>query len=145
MRLRVGALLLAGVVCLSRGAAAAPILPTANADANALLAALLGTTTGLSGFSATLTGDASASGLFDGNPFGLTGGVVLSTGRVIDLIGPNNNPVSGVDLPPVGPPPGGDVAGDATELTISFTADVLTSLFFNYVFGSEEFDFAGLG
>lgn len=54
-----------------------------------LLTNLLGDTTGLSNITAKLEGDARASGTFSGDPFGLGTGVVLSTGKVEDLVGEN--------------------------------------------------------
>ncbi len=138
MRVRIFALMLAGVVCLTRVAGAAPIVPSPNADASALLTTLLGSTVGLTGITASLTGSPAGAGTFTGGPFGLPGGVVLSTGRVVDLVGPNNSDAFGGAL---GDPP------DSTELKVSFSSDAtVTNLFFNYVFGSEEFtEFIGLG
>ena len=46
--------------------ARADFVVVGNSDPNALLGSLLGSTTGLSNFSATVTGDASAFGLFSG-------------------------------------------------------------------------------
>jgi hypothetical protein len=107
---------------------------TPESDANNLLTALLGTTTGLSGISASISGDPGASGTFAADPFGLGAGVILSTGLVGTVVGPNNSPSAGSDLGA-----GGSV-GDTTTLTIGFTSDATVSnLFFNYVFGSEEF------
>ncbi|MBT9316459.1 choice-of-anchor L domain-containing protein [Leptothoe spongobia] len=44
---------------------------------------------GLSQFQVELIGDARAFGIFEGDPFGLHSGVVLSTGKVQDLVGSN--------------------------------------------------------
>lgn len=54
-----------------------------------LLNNLLGNTAGLSNFSVRLTGDGRAFGTFSDDPFGLRSGVVLSTGKVVDLVGTN--------------------------------------------------------
>jgi hypothetical protein len=102
---------------------------------------LLGTNTGgLSNFSLSITGKEEAFGIFTDDPFGLTSGVVMSTGKVTDLPGPNldDGNVS-TDFPPTG------VNGDLTELNLSFFADsTAEKLFFKYVFGSEEFlEYAG--
>lgn len=48
-----------------------------------------GALTGLTNFDLKLTGDTRAFGTFQGDPFGLGSGVVLSTGRVKDLPGKN--------------------------------------------------------
>jgi hypothetical protein len=98
---------------------------------------LLGTNTaGLSNFSLSITGDARAFGIFNDDPFGLTSGVVMSTGKVTDIPGPNLDDGSpGTDFPP-----SGVEEGDLAELNLSFFADsTAEKLFFKYVFGSEEF------
>jgi Ca2+-binding RTX toxin-like protein len=79
----------AAPVSLAAPAAATAFAVTQNNDTAALLTQFLGTTTGLSNFSMELTGDARAFGTFVGDPFGLGSGLVLSTGRVVDLAGTN--------------------------------------------------------
>ena len=97
---------------------------------------LLGTNTaGLSNFSLSITGDANAFGIFTNDPLGLSSGVVLSTGNVTDIPGPNedDNNIS-TDFPPSGE------GGDFTELNLSFFADSPAGkLVFKDVFGCEEF------
>ena len=98
---------------------------------------LLGNNTdGLSAFSVSVTGNAQAFGTFTDDPFGLGSGIVLSTGRVADLPGPSGAFAS-TSL--------GSTSGDLAELNLSFFADsTADKLFFNYVFGSEEFlEFGG--
>jgi len=96
---------------------------------------LLGTNTaGLSNFSLSIRGDARAFGIFTDDPFGLRSGVVMSTGKVSDLPGPNLEDDTGTDFPPSGE------TGDLAQLNLSFFADsTAEKLFFKYVFGSEEF------
>ncbi|MBE9226401.1 PEP-CTERM sorting domain-containing protein [Phormidium sp. LEGE 05292] len=113
---------------------------TVNQDNNGsnLLNALLGTTNGLSNFSVTTTGNAAAFGLFSGDPFGLDSGIVLSSGKVADIPGVNS---AGTDLSTsfgtLGDTPG---SYDLAKLDISFDADsTADKVFFQYVFGSEEF------
>ena len=93
-------------------------------------------TAGLSAFSLSITGNAQAFGTFTDDPFGLGSGIVLSTGRVADLPGPSGAFAS-TSL--------GSTSGDLAELNLSFFADsTADKLFFNYVFGSEEFlEFGG--
>jgi len=100
---------------------------------------LLGTNTaGLSDFSVSITGDEEAFGIFTNDPFGLTSGVVLSTGKVTDIPGPNLVSTSGNDLSRDFDPSG--EVGDFAQLNLSFFADSSAEkLFFKYVFGSEEF------
>jgi Bacterial Ig domain len=122
------------------------VTPTNNR--NALLSSIQNDTAGLAGlsqFNVSLLGDSRAFGTFAGDPFQLRSGIALSTGRVVDL--PGINTVDGRD--------GGSglstdfgiigAQGDTIQLQISFFADnSKDSLYFQYVFGSEEFrEFAG--
>jgi hypothetical protein len=105
---------------------------------------LLGSNTaGLSNFSLSITGNEQAFGIFTDDPFGLTSGVVISTGKVTDLPGPNMQSSGGADLSTDFGPSGEE--GDLSELNLSFFADSRAEkLFFKYVFGSEEFlEFGG--
>ncbi|MEG4414286.1 choice-of-anchor L domain-containing protein, partial [Microcoleus sp. C2C3] len=111
-------------------------------DIETLKNTLLGANTGgLSNFSVSITGNAAASGIFTNDPFGLISGVVLSTGKVTDLPGQNrkdNDFLGGSDLSTDFLPL--DQEGDFTQLNLSFFADsTVEKLFFEYVFGSEEF------
>ncbi len=108
---------------------------------------LLGTNTaGLSNFSVSITGNEAAFGTFTNDPFGLTSGVVLSTGKVTDIPGQNrkdNVMTNGSDLNTDFGPKG--EKGDLTQLNLSFFANcTVEKLFFEYVFASEEFpEFGG--
>ena len=108
---------------------------------------LLGTNTaGLSNFSVSITGNEAAFGTFTDDPFGLTSGVVLSTGKVTDIPGQNgkdNLMTNGSDLNTDFGPRGKE--GDLTQLNLSFFANsTVEKLFFEYVFASEEFpEFGG--
>lgn len=103
-------------------------------------------TAGLSNFSVSVTGNQAAFGTFGNDPFGLQSGVVLSTGRVANIPGRNikdNLMINGSDLNTDFGPQG--EAGDLAQLDLSFFADsTAEKLFFEYVFGSEEFpEFGG--
>jgi hypothetical protein len=103
---------------------------------------LLGPNTdGLSNFSISITGNPLASGIFTNDPFGLSSGVVLSTGKVTDLPGQNrrdNENWGGSDASTDFFPSREE--GDLIELNLSFFADsTAEKLFFEYVFASEEF------
>ncbi|MEG4486693.1 choice-of-anchor L family PEP-CTERM protein [Microcoleus sp. D2_18a_B4] len=103
---------------------------------------LLGANTaGLSNFSVSITGNSAAFGTFTNDPFGLTSGVVLSTGRVADIPGTNqtdNFTIKDSDLSTDFGAKG--ERGDVTQLNLSFFADsTVQKLFFEYVFASEEF------
>jgi len=134
---------------------------------------LLGYTTGLSDFALELdydnpdTQNTEAFGRFSDDPFGLEEGIVLSTGRVAELPGPNTEdgglvPTEGdpndlsKDFDPQSPPPADPgnptpeeraigMQGDDIKLKISFDVDnTAEELFFQYIFGSEEFvEFGG--
>ncbi|MEG4280624.1 choice-of-anchor L domain-containing protein [Microcoleus sp. MON1_C1] len=101
---------------------------------------------GLSNFSVSITGNSAAFGTFTKDPFGLTSGVVLSTGRVADLPGQNrkdNFTTKDSDLSTDFGAKGEQ--GDLTQLNLSFFANsTVEKLFFQYVFASEEFpEFGG--
>ncbi len=107
---------------------------------------LLGANTaGLSNFSVSLMGNYGAFGTFTNDPFGLTSGVVLSTGKVADIPGQNryDNDNIASDLSTDFGAEGEE--GDLTQLNLSFFADsTVDKLFFEYVFASEEFpEFGG--
>ncbi|WP_414579392.1 choice-of-anchor L domain-containing protein [Anabaena sp. CCY 9402-a] len=134
-----------------RAAIAATFTVTQENNPTNLLNALLGETTGLSNFTVTANGNAEAFGLFSNDPFGLSSGIVLSTGRVVDI--PGENTEDGGIVPDVFNAPNDlstdfspdGASGDSTTLNISFDADgTAEKLFFQYVFGSEEFkEFGG--
>ncbi len=119
------------------GAPAFGFTITQNSNGSDLLNSLLGTTTGLSNFSVTTTGNAGAFGVFSGDPFGLGSGVALSTGYATDLLGPNNSGSTSGSFGTLGDTPD---SYDLAQLNISFDADsTADKVFFQYVFGSEEF------
>ncbi|OLP16922.1 PEP-CTERM sorting domain-containing protein [Leptolyngbya sp. 'hensonii'] len=120
------------------GSSAMAFSITQNNNSSALLNALLGNTDGLSNFSVTATGDAAAFGLFSADPFGLDNGIVLSTGKAQQVAGVNTVSNGGSDFSTDFGSSG--ATGDTTSLEISFDADATADkLFFQYVFGSEEF------
>ncbi|MCT7971816.1 choice-of-anchor L domain-containing protein [Laspinema olomoucense] len=140
----------AAITLVSPSAIAFTITPTNNTQT--LLNALLGTSYGLSQVSMTINGNAKAMGLFENDPFGLGSGIVLSTGEVIEI--PGKNTLDGGTIPEY--PSITDLSSelkadnntsDSVSLEISFNADQSASkLFFQYVFGSEEFvEFGGTG
>jgi hypothetical protein len=111
-----------------------------------LLDNLLGDQSGLSNFSISLTGDRRAFGTFSDDPFGLTSGIVMSTGKVSDIPGKNTKDGSSVPGKDLSTDFGSEgTSGDSMSLTIRFDADnTVEKLFFQYVFGSEELvEYAG--
>lgn len=134
---------LAGTIGLLAGAGHAASV-TVSTDANALANALLGT--GISVTSASLTGGPTAAGSFTdfgGTGIGIDEGVILSTGNVEDALGPNTDDATTTNFGLAGDADLtaliGDDTNDATVLEIEFTSDDDT-LFFNYVFASEEYN-----
>jgi len=153
-----------GLGAIAPAAQAISITPTD--DPNALINEILGA--GISVTNITYTGASGASGLFtDGASSGLgfDKGIILTSGQAIDALGPNGNgstaEVSGVgnasDEVNFGASTENGVAGDpdldalvpglstedATVLEFDFESEG-GDLFFNYVFGSEEYiDFEG--
>ena len=120
---------------------------TSNPNTSNLLNAILGETTGLSNFDISVSGNSMAFGLFTDDPFGLKSGVVLSTGNVEELSGVNT--LDGTTLDGDGIPLR-DLSTnfngfclpecDTTTVEIQFdVGDNVEKVFFNYVFGSEEF------
>jgi Cadherin-like domain/Calx-beta domain len=109
-----------------------------------ILASLLGDTTGLSNIQITTTGNPLAIGLFQDSSLNLSSGVLLSTGQATRILGGNTGDRNNVSTVFNG---SGTVLDgtDAIALEITFNADAVSrQLFFQYVFGSEEFlDFAG--
>ncbi|MDY6938365.1 MAG: choice-of-anchor L domain-containing protein [Cyanobacteriota bacterium] len=132
---------------------------TASNNGNELLDAILGDTTGLSDFEIAVSGNPMAVGLFQDDPFSLGSGIVLSTGEVEAISGintldgttrdGNGRPQSDLStnfngrcLPSVNA-----FLCESTTIEIGFdVADGIEKIFFNYVFGSEEFlEFGGNG
>jgi hypothetical protein len=120
----------------------AQLTTVANGNATALAQVLAGN--GVTVSNATLTGAANAVGTFTatGNFLGLTGGVILTTGSVVNAPGPNNLASAGTNntggafalLNPLA----GATTQDATVLQFDVTP-VGNTLSFRYVFGSEEY------
>jgi hypothetical protein len=136
----VAAVWFTAAVAAPRETFAAPFSVTNTDNGQALLAALFGANpSGLSDFSIQVAGPRAASGTFTDDPFGLGGGLVLSTGRVAHLVGQNNgNEEWNADLSTDFA--AGGVLGDDIGLTIRFTSNAdVKALSFNWVFASEEF------
>jgi hypothetical protein len=97
--------------------------------------------------SASFTGDPSAAGLFDdpAASVGLSRGVVMSSGRISDVVGPNESSGTGEALGEPGDAqldallPDGQETEDAASLTVEFTP-TNPQLAINYVFASEEYE-----
>lgn len=114
-----------------------PVNGTDAQIAQALLTEILGDTTGLSNIRATIKGRSEAFGKFTGDSFGLSGGIVLSTGVAQEVVGPNQVENLGKELEGDATSNGG--LFDETVLTITFDAASANRAYFAYVFGSDEF------
>ena len=138
-----------GVVAVPKAVLAAPWSINALSDPGGptelqLAQTLVGP--GITVNSAKFAGDNSAAGLFNdpAASVGLAGGVVMSSGRVHDVIGPNKVSNTGVDLGQLGDGQldtllPGQVTQDAASLTVNFTP-TNPQLAINYVFASEEYE-----
>ena len=137
----------------------APLGSSQASDATALIDRLVGPfAAGVTVSNITYTGDDSAAGVFDGGTgiVGFEGGIVLSSGRVIDAVGPNTLDMTSTDFagsqgdadldalvdevfdcdPPSNPcPPTFDAASLEFDLQTGFD-----EVFFEYVFTSEEYN-----
>ncbi|MDX2229545.1 MAG: choice-of-anchor L domain-containing protein [Leptolyngbyaceae cyanobacterium bins.349] len=136
--------LVAGILASLPAFPASAFTLTQNSSGQALLNTLLGNTTGLSNFSVRLRGNSGAFGQFQNDPFGLGAGITLSTGDVTQIPGINTGDglnYDNSDLSSGWPDEDEDgVPGDDVMMDISFDADeFVEKLFFQYVFGSEEF------
>lgn len=112
---------------------------TQNSDAASLASTLQGGP-GVSVTGSSISGNPAQSGTFSGGldaGIGIESGVILSSGRVLDAVGPNDSDSTTTTF--VGPGAGPNPGGDAAVLQIDFTTST-GSLYFNYVFASEEFN-----
>lgn len=137
---KVNALLATAASLLAIGVGSVPAMAlsvTPTSSTSNLLNNLLGSTPGLSNFTIDTVGTDTTNGfgIFSNDTvFGLGSGIVLSTGDASGIMGPNN-----IDSSTTGG------LGERSQLNINFDADdTVSNLFFEYVFGSEEFlEFAG--
>ena len=113
------------------------------ATAAQMAQALVGS--GISVSNATITnGTANAYGLFQANgaPIGINAGVVLTTGDINNIIGPNNSGSTTTNNFGAGDPQLTALSGYNTLDAVGFEFDLIPTadtLKFNYIFGSEEY------
>lgn len=114
-------------LAIAIAAPAQALVVTSSANANALATALGGSGITISN-AALVNATSTASGTFTGgaDSVGFDSGVLLTTGTVNCAPGPNNSD-------------GCDAAGTTTNLSFDFTSDT-GSVFFKYVFASEEYN-----
>jgi hypothetical protein len=116
---------------------------TSTNDANTLASNILGS--GITISNATYSGAAGASGTFTGGGnIGIGSGIILTSGGATVAQGPNNSGNATVDngssgLASLNALVPGYTTYDATQLSFDFTSNG-GDLFFNYVFGSEEYN-----
>ena len=152
---------LVGAACLCMAGSSHAIAITGDNNALDLANALAAGATGLTVVSATLSGNGSptggpiSSGTYTNatNTYGIGAGIVISSGNVLAYNdGPNVStatstsygvPVTAAQQTILGPITGQSSHFDATQLNITFTTTT-GSVFFNVVFGSEEWpEFVG--
>ena len=118
---------------------------TRNSNTTNLINRLLKAGSGLTIKSVTFTGSDSAAGLYQGAPFGITDGIILATGDVLNALPPNDGVSVGNSFNRDGCPEcdsiiPGYTSYDAAILSIVFDAcDSCQSLSFDFIFGSEEY------
>ena len=106
---------------------------------------------GITVSNAVFSGNDSAAGTFLGGDgiLGLDAGVVLSSGPIENVIGPNDQSNAGADLGAAGDTDLDGLAGTTTEDAAVLTFDFVpttSTVQFNYVFSSEEYtEYVGLG
>ena len=134
---------LLSTICLINSAHAGLIV-TQNNDANTLVNNILGS--GVSTSNISLTGANAAFGTFTGGVsagIGIESGIMLSTGKVIDAVGPNSSDSTATEFFTAGDADLTAIAGnptfDAATLTFDFISDG-GDIFFDYVFASEEYN-----
>jgi hypothetical protein len=116
---------------------AASLIVTPTNDGTTLVNSILGAGVTLVSGSVIYSGaNSAASGTFSGGiaaGVGIPTGILMTTGDAIGAVGPNtSNSYTG--------------SGATTSLEFKFTVDAGNSLFFNYVFASEEYnEFVGSG
>lgn len=142
-KIKLAILLAAAGVSVAGSAHALTITPTG--DANTLANALVGS--GIVISNPSYTGVADAAGTFTGglaSGIGINSGIILTTGAALNAIGPNvadnfgrNNSIAGdANLNTLIAP---ETSVDASVLEFDFTS-VGGNVFFNYVFGSEDYN-----
>lgn len=136
-------ILLTGAMLGLAQTASALVIDSASSDATTLAEAILGS--GITISNLNYYGGSNQSGLFSGgsNVLGIESGLIMTTGSVFGAPGPNNSDgYTGItggggngdsDLNALIP----QVTNDAAVLSFDFVSDS-DSLFFNYVFASEE-------
>ncbi|KQV51309.1 MULTISPECIES: choice-of-anchor L family PEP-CTERM protein [unclassified Duganella] len=153
MKYLAGLVLTASCLCVANAAHA--IVASATSDAVALASAVSAGASGLTVNAAALSGHATSSGTFSNasGTYGIGSGIMLSTGDVRDYAdGPNQKDTKTTQYGVLGTAAqhailsqigGNDNYFDVTQLDINFTTGT-GSVFFQTVFGSEEFpDFVG--
>jgi hypothetical protein len=115
-----------------------------NNNANQLVNNILGS--GISTSNITSTGASGAFGTFTGGTsagIGIESGIMLSSGNIVDAVGPNSNDATATNHGTAGDNDltqiSGNLTFDAAILTFDFISDG-GDIFFNYVFASEEYN-----
>ena len=124
--------------------AVAPINGT-TVTPDTMAASLLGGGSGITISTVTYTGANGAAGTFTGGAsiIGLSSGILLTSGSVNNVVGPNNDSGASGELGLPGDADltalAGDTTNDASVLTITFVPTG-SQIQFSYVFGSEEYN-----
>lgn len=120
---------------------------TSGITADDLVNTLVGSASGAIVSNVTFTGSDLAAGTFSGGTgiVGFESGVILSSGRVVDVVGPNSSDSTTTALGTPGDPDlqsliPGYTTFDATVLEFDFECPGIDVVSFSYVFTSEEYN-----
>lgn len=139
--------ILAGTVLSAFAATSHAIVVTGETGATALASEVAGP--GINIFNESFTGGSTAAGTFtDGfsSGLGLNSGVILSSGNVADIAGPNTSPNTTTNFGLAGSPELSGLSGNTTfdaailSFDFQFASGTSSDLSLNFVFGSEEYN-----
>jgi hypothetical protein len=135
-------------LCLAMQSSFAQLVVTPDSNANDLANTILGA--GVTINSASYSGADAAVGTFTGGNspgtgLGINSGIVITSGFAVNTVGPNTSTgITGDNGEPgsalLSQLIGGQATEDAAILTITFTTATAGNFFFNYVFGSDEYN-----
>lgn len=142
---RTTSLLIASIMMLLSCVASNAQLIVTQQNANTLVQDIL-VGSGVTVSNIQFAGTGQMLGSFNGanSNIGLSSGIIMSTGRIQDAVGPNNSPSKGEDLNQNGYGPleqilgGGESTNDAAVLSFNFFCES-DFVQFKYVFASEEY------
>lgn len=135
---------LAGTLLVASNSAFAGLIVTQNSNTSDLVDNILGA--GVSASNYALTGNDNAFGTFSGGlsaGIGIESGIMLSSGKVTDAVGPNSHDGTSTTYNTAGDTDLTTLSGNNTQDAAILNFDFISNggdVFFNYVFASEEYN-----